>query len=357
MFLLIKGWLNKQSPAMTHCGTHREGGLLDGKHVQDQTGKYCVAWYKMFHRIRWARWPGSSHLSGKGAEHTRQPDFQQTLKHNIGINLCQVPKCIPVACLFLASSEWLVPWPNLAYLGPSQFHSPAACCWSSSARAVAAASLGGCWGMCAGLQSLFLGRAACAGCSALPRFSGIWGLLALHMPWGAVSLRAVTLQQQHSSSRVAQPAAPSTWSRWREREDKTHLQKYVWPKVGSDAESLVHGGWAQGVRGVSVQQFPGGAGLREQELFVLLPRAAGLVPATALGWAPAPIRAVGASAPSPPAQGGSRPFISVRVRHKPCEAFLLSPSLFVCLEWFQLQRERRWRPRSLIQDCHLEVMR
>lgn len=45
-----------------------------------------------------------------------------------------------------------------------------------------------------------------------------------------------------------------------------------------------------------------------QELIVLLPRAAGLVPATALGWAPAPICAGGASVPSLPAQGGFSTF-------------------------------------------------
>lgn len=50
-----------------------------------------------------------------------------------------------------------------------------------------------------------------------------------------------------------------------------------------------------------------------QELVVLLPRAAGLVPATALGWAPAPICAGGLLCPLCLPRGCSQPFLCGRV--------------------------------------------
>lgn len=55
------------------------------------------------------------------------------------------------------------------------------------------------------------------------------------------------------------------------------------------------------MQAVSLQQFLG-AGLRDPGACCAPPRPAGLVPATALGWAPAPICAGGASVPSLPAQ-------------------------------------------------------
>lgn len=54
------------------------------------------------------------------------------------------------------------------------------------------------------------------------------------------------------------------------------------------------------MQAVSLQQFLG-AGLRDPGARCAPPRPAGLVPATALGWAPAPICAGGASVPSLPA--------------------------------------------------------
>lgn len=179
-------------------------------------------------------------------------------------------------------------------------NSPAACCWSSSARAAAAGSLGSCWGMRAGLQSLFLGRAACAGCSALPCFSGIWGLLALQMIWGAVSLRFVTPSAQllqTSSADSIQPVEPMERERMRSASKNTRGPRW----------EVLQKAWFRVCKLCLSSSFWELAS-RIQELIVLLPRAAGMVPATALGWAPAPICAGGASVPSLPAQGGFSTF-------------------------------------------------
>lgn len=229
-------------------------------------------------------------------------------------------------------------------------NSPAACCWSSSAWAAAAGSLGSCWGMRAGLQSPFLGCAACAGCSALPRFSGIWGLLALQMTWGAVSLQAITLQ--HSSSRLAQLIASRPWSPWRGRgwdeSPKIHVAQggkwcrkpgSWWLSSGcaSCVSPAVSGSWPQGSRSSLCSSQASWAGACHSLRVGSSPH---------LCWG-------GFCALS-----ACSAFSLGRCWHKPCKAFLLSPSLAVCLEWFQLQREkRRWRSWSLIQDFHPEVMR
>lgn len=164
--------------------------------------------------------------------------------------------------------------------------------------------------MHAGLQSLFLGRAACAGCSALPCFSGIWGLLALQMIWGAVSLRFVTPSAQRlqtSSADSIQPVEPMERERMRSASKNTRGPRW----------EVMQKGWFMVVElrvcklCLSSSFWELASGI--QELVVLLPRAAGLVPATALGWAPAPTRAGGASVPSLPARGGSQPFLSGKV--------------------------------------------
>lgn len=108
VFLLIKGWLDKQSPAMTHCGNPKERGLLDGKSTC-KIKQARIVWlgtrcYTASAEQGLGLW-GSSSLCGKGADHARQPNFLQTLKHNIGINLCQAPRYTQDACLFLASRE------------------------------------------------------------------------------------------------------------------------------------------------------------------------------------------------------------------------------------------------------------